>query len=251
VVNTMTNSDEQKLLQLIARYRVVTRGVVAVVAGSEAKGDKLLARLSKTGLVTANRGLPGNRSIYQLSRKGAGAMGVGESRARVHGTQAILKHLGVLLFCYGRDAAYRLDDAELKTVSSDSLPAGVYCIAKTKGSACVFHCYVPSPTTSVETAMRRLTRTHADLIATPGNRRLVQDGRIGLVVLVDSSQRRRALMEAVRRADSGQQALVKQVRVNVEVVSDLRSYLGGGTSGTKAASTALLWEQNEGTEEGE
>jgi hypothetical protein len=45
--------------------------------------------------------------------------------------------------------------------------------------------------------------------------------------------------------------LVKQVRVNVEVVSDLRSYLGGGTSGTKAASTALLWEQNEGTEEGE
>lgn len=99
--------------------------------------------------------------------------------------------------------------------------------------------------------MRRLTRTHADLIATPGNRRLVQDGRIGLVVLVDSSQRRRALMEAVRRADSGQQPLVKQVRVNVEVVSDLRSYLGGGTSGTKAASTASLWEQNEGTEEGE
>jgi hypothetical protein len=247
----MTTSAEESILKLIARYRVVTRGVVAVTAGSEAKGDKLLARLAKAGLVTTIRGLPGNRSIYQLSRKGAGSIGAVDSRARLHGTQAVLKHLGVLLFCYGEAKAFRLEDDELAVVAPDGLPPGVYCIAKVKELACVYHCYVPSPTTSVETATRRLAHMLADLVATPANKQLVSDGRVGLVVLVSSVARRRTLMDAVRRSERGKRPLVKSIRVRIEAIPELGKYFGGGPPESAAAPQPLLWEETTSPHENE
>lgn len=220
------SGNEQAVLKLVGRYRVLTRGVLARVVGSEAKADKVLGKLVKSGLLLANRRLPGNRTLYQLSRKGAAKVGLADCRSRVHGTQAMLKHLGVLLYCYGADETFRLESGELKDVVPGDLPTGVYCITKSKARVLVLACYVPSPTSSVESAVRRMRKMHAELTAHPGMRRLVLDGRLGLAAMVDSPQRRRALMDAVRRPDGRRRPLVKGIRIRVFEVPEMGSYYG-------------------------
>lgn len=235
------SSDDDTILKLVGRYRLVTRGVAAQVVGSEAKADKLLGRLVKGGLLAANKRLPGNRTVYQLSRKGAGRVGLGESRARVHGAQAMLKHLGVLLYCYGgKDQAYRLEDEELPLVAP-GLPPGAYCIAKSKDRAVVFACYVPSTTASAESVMRRLRRMHAELAAVPALQQLVRDGRLGLAVLVESGPRRRALMDAVRRPEGRRGPLVKSIRVRVVDVPGVGKFFGAPPRAA-AGGGASLWD---------
>lgn len=237
------SSNDQAILKLVGRYRVVTRGVLAKVVGSEAKADKLLGKLVKGSLLLANRRLPGNRTLYQLSRKGAAKVGLADSRSRVHGTQAMLKHLGVLLYCYGANDTFRLEVGELKDVLPVTLPSGAYCITKSKERVLVLACYVPSPTASVESAVRRLRKMQAELTAAPGAKQLVLDGRLGLMALVDFPQRRRALMDAVRRPDGRRRPLVKSIRVRVAEVPEMASYYGTMSKpGNTRPEGASLWD---------
>lgn len=235
-------TGQTELMATVARYRVVTRGVAAQVVGTEAKTDKLLARLTKQGLLVANRRLPGNRSIYQLGRAGAAAVGLAESRTRVHGAQALLKHLSILLHCFGDGRAARMELDEVAAVGITPSPSLVYCIAKANKVACVHACYAPAAATPAESGVRRLWRMFQSLHDSEANRPFIRDGRLGLCVLVHSSQRRRAFMDAVRSSDGRQGPLTKRLRVRVEEVAGLDKYLGGAAGGRGGDSESGLWD---------
>src|SRR5690348_5373221 len=90
----------ESIIRMIGLYRIATRATVATLLPEGAEPDKRLSKLVKDGLLRVHRGLPGNRSVYQLTKRGAGVVGVTPARGRVLGAQSLLKNLGVLLFCH-------------------------------------------------------------------------------------------------------------------------------------------------------
>lgn len=241
-------AGQHELVATVARYRVITRTVAAQVVGTEAKADKLLARLTKQGMLVASRRLPGNRSIYQLGRHGAAAAGVAETRTRVHGPQATLKHLSILLHCFGDGQTVRMELDEVAAVGMTPSPSLVYCIARANKVACVFACYTPAEATPAETGVRRLWRMYQALHDSEANRPFIRDGRLGLCVLVHSSQRRRVFMDAVRSVYGNQGPLTKRLRVRVDEVPGLEKYLGGGPSTRGGDAERGLWDEDAGEE---
>jgi len=101
----MVKSDEitQSILRMVGLYRVATRNTIATLLPEGLEPDKRLAKLVKEGLLRVHKGLAGNRSIIQLTKKGADVAGVSPARGRIIGAQSLLKNLGVLLFCHTPD----------------------------------------------------------------------------------------------------------------------------------------------------
>jgi hypothetical protein len=213
----------------------------------DSEPDKRLSKLIKNGLLRVHKGLPGNRSIYQLSKKGAAVAGVSPARGRVVGTQALVKNLGVLLFCHvpGKER-HRIELDQLSQALGAPVPDGAYCVCRMQQQALVFDCYVPGPQTPVTTIIRHMRKMLKAVKDTPVLATAVKDLRFGFVVLVPTAQRRKAVMDAVRTKAEGERLpLIKRVRVWVEIVDELAALFGTagpslGRSSAGASQTLLF-----------
>ncbi len=168
---------DRTLLEHMGRYRLSVRAVLDQLRDAGEALDTALARLLRSGLISARRSLPGNRALYQLSKKGADVIAISEARARSFRAQAIYKHLGLLLFCHvAGSQRFRLEDDELRELVGDMLPEGAYCMALVDAVPILMCVYVPGPRTSLRSIVRRV-REHARAIASKP-RLVLPDGRV-------------------------------------------------------------------------
>ena len=74
----MVKIEDQNLaiVRMVALYRVATRSTIATLFAEASSPDKRLGKLVKDGLLRVHKGLPGNRSVYQLTKKGAAVANV-------------------------------------------------------------------------------------------------------------------------------------------------------------------------------
>ena len=100
---------DQHILAHIARYHVTVRPVLSLFVADIGTAAATIGRLARRHMVLAQKGLPGNRSFYRLTRKGTAVAGVSEARARPLKAAAMFKHLGILMFCHVEGSGrYRL-----------------------------------------------------------------------------------------------------------------------------------------------
>lgn len=246
----MVKNDQNDLdvLHHVAKYRVATRTSAAANLPEGVDADKRLAKLVRLKLLRVHRGLPGNRSLYQLTKKGASAAGVSPARGRLLGTQSLLKNLGVLLFCVTPGSArVRAETEELGRALGAELPDGAYCLCRVKERTVVFDCYVPGALTPITSVVRHLAKVLRASRKLPPVAAAIKDLRYGLAVIVPNKHRRKSIMDAVRTAGAdGKAPLIKRVRIWVEAVEPLAAYFGtaaprlGSTS--KAVGQTLLWD---------
>lgn len=229
-LRAMVSLDDvnQAILGHVGLYHVATRQSIAQILPERTEPDKRLSGLVAAGYLRAHRGLTGNRSVYQLTKKGASVVGVSPARARRPGGQSLRKNLGVLLFCRtpGKER-YRVEVDELQAVIGSDLPDGAYCVVRTKDKVMSVACYVPGPETPVATVLRHLNRTFHQLKRLPSVAQAIRDLRFGIAVIVDVPTRRKSIMDAVRTKQAGESApLIRRIRVWVEHVPELGAVLG-------------------------
>jgi hypothetical protein len=185
--------------------------------------------------------------VFQLTKKGAAAVGVSPARARLAGAQSLLKNIGVLLFCHVPGTQrHRVEAEQLGQALGAALPDGAYCLCQVKERTMILDCYVPAPQTPVSTIVRHLRKLLKDAKQVPVLADAIRDLRYGLAVIVPIKERRKAIMDAVRTKDGDEKLpLIKRVRIWVEAIDELAALcgtaapsLGGVRSG---AGQTLLW----------
>lgn len=226
------DSLNRLILQHIARYRVTVRPVVARMSSPDENAEAALAGLVRRGLVAAHKGLPGNRSVYRLTKQGTAIVEVSEARARPLKSQAIFKHLGILQFCHVEGSGrYRVEDAELRDLIGEPLPEGVHCMGMADDKVAVFNTYVPGPRTTIRSIVRHIREQLTTLRTMPHLRSLLQDRVYGFAVITETTQRRKAILDVLRRPEGSDcPALVQQVRIHVEAVPAFDRFVNGVTS---------------------
>jgi hypothetical protein len=243
-----TDQTNDAILRMVGLYRVVTRAAVSTLLPEGTEPDKRLGKLVKDGLLRSHKGLAGNRSIYQLTKKGAGMVSVSPARGRIIGAQSLLKNLGVLLFCHAENCErHRVEAEDLGKALDIELPDGAYCLCRVKERTVVFECYVPAPHTPIETIIWHLKKRLMAARKCPGLVEAIKELRFGFALIVPNSHRRKAIMDAVRTCGAGERLpLIKRARIWVEVVDELDALFGtaapslGRTSG--GAAKTLLWD---------
>lgn len=227
--------DDRHIMEHLGRYRVSIRQILAMLKAVAHLSDASVSRLHRTGLIAINRGLPGNRSIYQLTKRGAALIGVSEARARPFRSQALLKHLGILLFCHVDGAhRYRLEDDELRMIVGEPLPEGAHCMAMFDGRVQVLNVYVPGQRTSIRSVTRRI-REHLDEVRRlPKVRELLEAGNYGFAIVTQTTERRSAILRALRIPErNGGGPLAKQVSTRVEALPTFDLVLNGKSPSQK------------------
>ncbi|MDX2116839.1 MAG: hypothetical protein SFY96_01510 [Planctomycetota bacterium] len=195
-------ADDQALLALVARHRVVTRPALRRFLPGHSELDRQLRGLVDGGLICASRSLPGNRSAYQLTRKGATAAGAGETVARRLGAQALLKHLGVLCLCAEAPSErFRVEDDQAAAVIGAPCPEGVHVVVAEGDVPRLAWCYVPGVATSLEAVTKRVRQHIYGVSGNPVLQQWVEDRRYVVAVVVDSAARKRAIEKATRSRD--------------------------------------------------
>jgi hypothetical protein len=219
------------ILRMVGLYRVVTRSAVGTVLPTGTAPDKRLGKLVKEGLLRCHKGLAGNRSIYQLTKKGAGVIRVSPARGRIVGAQSLLKNLGVLHFCHvDGSVRHRVESVQLGRALGVDLPEGAHCLCQVKDRTVAFECYVPAPQTPVETVVwhlrKRLISARKSVLLADA----IKDLRFGFALVVSNAPRRKAIMDAVRtRGPDERLPLIKQVRIWVEAVDELDAMFGSAS----------------------
>lgn len=225
MVNDQLN---EVIVRAIGLYRVATRASVAAILPEGGEPDKRIAKLVKDGLLRAHKGLAGNRTVYQLTKKGASVAGVSPARGRPAGGQSLLKNVGVLLFCHvpGTER-HRVEAEELGKALGVTLPDGAYCLCRHKEKAFCCECYVPGPHTPVPTVAHHLGKRIKAARQDPTLSEAVKDLRYAFAVIVPSKPRRKAVMDAVRTVQPGERIpLIKRARIFVDAVEELGALFG-------------------------
>ncbi len=216
------NDREQNILHHVALYGVSFRPILAKLFFAEGNPDRVLADLRQQGLLRTLQ-LPGGKVLYRLTRTAAALIGVPEPRARKLGTLALHKAIAVLLFCLRPNTdRIRLEQEELGTVFSDTVPEGTHCLERHgDGRATLYHVYAPADPTAIPTITRKLrrlihlARARADLCP------LVQNRQYAFAVAVDNDPRRDAIRRAVQsRGTDSTGPLVKDAKILVETLAD-------------------------------
>jgi len=241
--------DETSLaiLRMAGLYHVATRSTIATLLPEGGEPDKRLAKLVKDGLLRIHKGLPGNRSVYQLSKKGAGAAGVSPARGRLAGAQSLLKNLGVLLFCHASGTErHRVESEDLGEALGVELPDGAYCLGRHKDKTIIFDCYVPGPLTPVATVTWHLKKRVRHAKKIPTLAAAIKDRRYAFAIVVSNKARRKTIMDAVRtRAEGEKVALINRAQIWVEAVTDFGLLIGTAgnhlASMSSGANQTLLW----------
>lgn len=220
------------ILQHIARYRVTVRPIVARLSSPDENPEAALAGLIRRGLVAAHKGLPGNRSVYRLTKQGTAVVEVSEARARPLRSQAIFKHLGILLFCHVEGSGrYRIEDGELRDLIGEPLPDGAHCMGMVDSRVAIFNTYVPGPRTTIRSIVRHIREQLTAFRAMPQLRSLLHDRVYGFAIITETTQRRKAILDVLRRPErDGCPALAQQVRIHVEAVQAFDRFINGVTS---------------------
>ncbi len=214
------------ILKTVGLYRIATRVTVGSLVPGEP--DKRLGSLVRDGFLRTIKGFPSNRTLYQLTKKGAAAAGVSVARSRKMGGQSLLKNLGVLLFCHVSGVErHRIEAAHLATALGEKLRDRAYCLCNVKDRTIAFDCYVPGPNTPVPTVHRRIGTLLKAMRTSPALSEAIRDQRFGFAVITHTAQRRKAIMDAVRtkRPDEAT-PLIKRVRIWVEAVDELGAFSG-------------------------
>lgn len=215
---------DREILHHTGLYRVTLRPVLAKLFFNGGDPDKVLLRLRNEGYLRPAVDFQGI-SLYQLTKKGASAVGLPEDRARRFREQALYKHLGLLLFCFDEGSKrVRLEDGDLESLFGEKIPDGTHCVDSLDGKIVIDNVYVPGPQTSIRAVVRRVRDSIHASDQNPVLRQYVDDRRYRYVVLVEHDSKREALMKAFRKPErDGLGPLIKQAHVHVEsLVAPLR-----------------------------
>ncbi len=214
------------ILQAVGLYRIATRATIGTLIPGEP--DKRLGSLVRDGFLRTIKGFPSNRTLYQLTKKGAATAGVSVARSRRMGGQSLQKNLGVLLFCHIPGVErHRIEATHLSAVLGDKLQDRAFCLCRVKDRTIAFDCYVPGPHTPVPTVHRRIGILLKATRSSPALSEAVRDQRFGFAVITHTAQRRKAIMDAVRTKRSDEpMPLIKRVRIWVEAVDELGVFSG-------------------------
>lgn len=220
---------DHHILQLLGRYRVTVRSVLSLLTDDGSVPETALTRLLRDQLIMRSRALPGNRSVYQLTRKGAAAAGVSEARARLFQSQALFKHLGILLFCHVPGARrFRLEDDELRDLFGEALPEGAHVMTTTDAAPLLLNVHVPGPRTALRSIQRRLREQLAAAWEQPAVRPLLQQRTYGYGVVTETAERRKAILALLRKPErDGTPPLAKHVRIWVEALPEFDRLVNG------------------------
>jgi hypothetical protein len=237
-------SDPTDVLRLVHRYRVMTEPALMALWKRRLDTTSQLQTATGSRLVVTSRSLPGSRGVIQLTRKGAAALGLQESEARLVGPQALLKHLGVLQLCASStDTCSRLLSSEADELIDGAAPEGVHVVLKSAGVIRMGWAYVPAPNTGVDAIARRLRDHAARMREHRVLGRWMEERRYVGVVVVDHDLRAQAVERVVRRHDRRFGGSVQRVLATfVRHPPGLAELFG--------ASPKRLWRSNKSLEEG-
>jgi hypothetical protein len=236
------------ILRMVGMYRVATRATITSLLPANTEADKHLSKLIKEGFLRAHTGLPGNRSVYQLTKKGAAEVDVSPARGRIAGAQSLLKNLGVLFFCHVPDTTrHRVEASALSTALGTELEDGAYCLCRFKEETIIFEMYVPGTQTPIDTVVRHIKKQLKSACKKPEIAQAIKDLRYGFAVIVPNPQRRKAIMDAVRtKAEGDMVPLIKRVRIWVEASAEFGAIVGVASKVIQppmsSAAQSLLWE---------
>lgn len=214
------------ILRAVGLYRVGTRATIGSLVAGEP--DKRIQSLSREGLLRSIKGFPGNRTLFQLTKRGTAAAGVSVARSRKMGGQSLLKNLGVLLFCHVPDTErHRVEAAQLTRLFGEKLKDRAYCLTRFKGQTIILDCYVPGPHTPVPTVHRRLGMLLKSARSSAVLTEAIRDRRFGFAVITQTPERRKAIMDAVRTKRPDEKVpVIKRARIWVEALDELWAFTG-------------------------
>jgi hypothetical protein len=214
----MPPDRDRRILDQAARYRLTTVAVVRATLLPDVQPNavtKVLARLVRDGCLQSFP-LVGSRTYFVLSRSAARLCGVGEDRAAPLGPQALPTEAAVLEYCLsGPRRRHRLTGREL----ADRLPwlparlrASPYAV-DADGSLELIRVDLGGPADHVA---RKCRVDVVRRLAVPEGERLVQAGRLRLVVLTPTA----AKADAIRQSLAARE-LPDTLAVHLAVVPDL------------------------------
>ena len=212
----MATERDEKLLHELGQYHLGIRPLMALrhFGGNDKALDSVLTRLLEQGRIRVQKNcLPNGHSIYQLTKAAALALGFSEARAQKIGPRALPEHLSVLWFCcaYTGLQRTRLEETQVEQFLGHRLP-GVHCAEvgfTTAGRPVnrLYRVFVPGRTAEDTYTLKKIRDTLEEM------RRLRERGRApfspaewlaerryAIAVLVDHENRRKRLVELVKRA---------------------------------------------------
>lgn len=211
---------DRAVLSHLGRHRIAFQEVLRVLFFRGADPQKTLNRLRTDGYIGVTKGFGGNRSCYQLLRKGASAVGLGRRRGDALGSDAFPTYLAMYSFCFLRSLPrIRLEPAELQELFDGVEPPGRhYCLERSKDRRRVYHVYVPGDTTSASDIVAHV-ETHINTISAVNELRpWIRTGLFVEAVLIHASERRDEIIRALKSARA-QAGPVNRDRVFVHVES--------------------------------
>lgn len=222
-------ASDSAILEIVGRYRVVVPSALNIIPEGDGPPQTALSRLCREGLVTRSGALPGNRRVFQLTKKGASHVGLSEARARYFQAQALFKHLGIFLFCHVPGSRrFRIEETELHTLLGDTIPEGTHVMTIVDERPILLNAYVPGPRTSLRSIQRRIRRQLDSVSALPAVRTMLEERTYGLAILTETAERRRAILAMLRRPErDGAAPLAKQIRIHVEALPEFDRLLNG------------------------
>ena len=222
-------SLDWQILELLGRYRVAVRAVLGMLSETGEVPDASLSRLARDGFIARCRAFPGQRTVYQLTKKGAAKVGVSEARARSFQAQALFKHLGILLFCHVLGSRrFRLEDNELQRLLGEEMPDGAHCMSVKDGKPIVLNVYVPGPNTSLRSIERHIREQLFAARKLSAVRDLLAQRTYGFAVITETPERRKAILAVLRQPErGGAPPLAKQVRIAVESLPEFDRLING------------------------
>ncbi len=199
----LSERDRQILLHL-TRYRLAFKEVLSVLFFEGRDPQKVLDRLRQDEYVAVTKGVAKNRSTYCPLRKAVHAIGSKSRRADTLGPEALSAHLAVYGFCFllGRPRI-RLEISELRTMFDHTPPRGrFHCLERSSKATCLYHVYVPGPSTKPADVTARTRQHVAEVSKSPEIRRWLKYGAYSHAIIVDVPTRAEAIETALRGTTS-------------------------------------------------
>ncbi|WKZ57699.1 MAG: hypothetical protein QY326_03270 [Bdellovibrionota bacterium] len=232
----------RRILEHVAAYRVSLRSVMESTLFGGRGMRKDLAALCAAGLLCSRRQLSGSRSYYQLSHRGAQALGLSSYWARPMGMQSLVTNLGLLWFCcMGEYPRRRLTAASYTAFFQGERPAGHHCVEKRGEEYRLYRVFIPMPGTPRRSIIASVKSAIEAALDDPARESLVRERRFVFAVLVSHADRKRSLFDSLRRTELDTEGvpLLARVKCSVELVPDFFS----GTANTRRPRNVRMEEE--------
>ena len=206
--------DRKHVLAHLAAYWLSIREVLLRVAfeGNENRCKRILDVLRRDELIKSRTGREGfgPYSFYHLTEKGAGVAGVPpRGRAEVAArSRDVAAHLGTLWFCcMEKRRRHRAEDHDVERLLGPKHPRGIHCVDPDKSNPKLLRIYAPGPKTSVSRMVRQCHELITEASTHRETRSWIESGQYAFVTLVDNTNRRRELRDALQKSSHGGQPL--------------------------------------------